>query len=166
MEEKTNPEAEFIPQYTGRPGPRDPGPKDPGLKDPDCHDENQCECGKQQNVTFSPCEDFKEITVQDVQLQCEGRFLKVKVELNNVCAGKKVNIGVIVSEEKSGVLKTKGFRAAELTIPGRHGTCVQNIKVGGFSFVFPETNLCSQRRFKVNVIAHYTSLTHINICSN
>ncbi|NLJ56222.1 MAG: hypothetical protein GX334_04125 [Firmicutes bacterium] len=161
MEEKTTPGVEYTPQYPGRPGPKDPRPKDP-----DCHEECQCECGKHQNVTFGLCEEFKEITVQNVKLQCEGRFLRVKVELNNVCAGRKVNIGVIVSEEKGGTTKTKGFRATELTIPGHHGTCMQSIAVGDFCFVFPETNLCSQRKFKVNVIAHYTSLTHLNICSN
>ena len=164
MEEKTNTGAEFRPQLPGHPG-RPGHPELPEHKDPVCHDDDKCGCGKTQHVTFGPCDDFKEITVQDVKLQCEGRLLKVMVDLDNVCAGKKVNIGVLVSEEESGIFKTKAFRAAELTIPGHPGTCRQNIKVGNFCFVFPEENLCSRRQFKVNVIAHYTSFTDINICA-
>ncbi len=158
MEEKNDYEMDIMEQY-------------PGLLDdnkpeyhPEYHDKCSCACEKSQIVIFGPCEDMKEVTVPDVRLKCEGRLLKVKVELRNVCAGRKIHLGILVSEEEGGGFKTKGFRATKLTIPGRPGSCINKIKVGDFCFVFPEEDSCCQRKFKINVVAHYSSFVQMDIC--
>lgn len=105
MEENNNMELEFLP----------PKPK----PDKDCNTANcDCCCEKSQDITFNSCEDFKDFTVQNVQLKCEGRFLKIRVELDRVCTGRKINLGVIVCEDEGGVSKTKAFRACQFTVPG------------------------------------------------
>lgn len=129
-----------------------------------CNPTCDCCCEKQQSVTFNPCEDVKDITVQNVVLNCEGRFLKVRVNLDRVCPGRKVVIGVLVCENVSGTFMTRGFRVCEITIPGTADTCVDDVNVGDFCFVFPEEDLCSTRTFKVNVIAHYSSFPSFPYC--
>lgn len=121
-----------------------------------------CDCclETKKEVTFNPCEDMKEVTVENVLLKCEGRFLKVKVKFNKVCTGRKVIIGVIVCDDDT----VKGFRTCEITIPGTPGHCVDNVAVGDFCFVIPEENLCTQRKFKVTVVAHYSSFTSTYPC--
>ncbi|NLK00737.1 MAG: hypothetical protein GX318_05820 [Clostridia bacterium] len=128
--------------------------------------QKQCLCTAEQSydVTFGPCEDVKEVMVNDVKLHCEGRLLMVKVKLDNVCASRKVNVGVVVSEKKAGSYKTVGLKTAQLTIPGRPGTCMNNMEIGDFCFVFPEKVMCGHRKFKVNVIAHYSSFANISMC--
>lgn len=152
MEENQNAEVEFYPPF----------PK-PG-HDHECDTDCDCCCEKTQDITFESCEDFKDFTIQNVQLQCEGRFLKVRVELDRVCPGRKINLGVIVCEEESGVLKTRAFRTCQFTVPGSPGTCVDNVRVDEFCFVFPEENLCRQRKFRVKVVAHYASFPSFEFC--
>lgn len=123
-----------------------------------------CCCEKHQDVTFNTCEDIKDITVHDISLKCTGRFLKVRVDLDRVCAGRKVALGVLVCENVNGTFITKGFRACEFTVPGTPGTCVDNVNVNEFCFVFPEEKICCSRSFKVNVVAHYSSFASFPFC--
>lgn len=123
-----------------------------------------CCCEKQQDITFNPCEDVKDFTIQDVVLKCEGRLLKVRVNLDRVCAGRKIALGVMVCENVGGTFFTRGLRACEFTVPGTPGNCVDNVNVNEFCFIFPEENLCSTRRFKVNVVAHYSSFPSFPFC--
>jgi hypothetical protein len=124
----------------------------------------KCCCDKEAEVTFQPCEDVKDVVVEDVDLQCESRLLKVKVKLDRVCRGRNVAVGVIVCEDVKGVLKTRGFRSCEFNVPGSPGGCVENVPVNDFCFVFPESNLCNQRKFKIKVVAHYTSFPSSDVC--
>ncbi len=126
--------------------------------------ECNCCCDKEAEVTFRPCEDVRDVTVDDVDLQCESRFLKVKVKLDRVCRGRTVAVGVIVCEDVKGVSKTRGFRSCEFTVPGPPGGYVENVSVNDFCFVFPENNLCDQRKFKIKVVAHYTSFPSSDMC--
>lgn len=121
-------------------------------------------CEKQQEVTFNPCEDVKDITIQDVLLKGECRFLKVRVNLDKVCVGRKIALAVIVCENIGGTFITKGMRACEFTVPGTVAHCTENVNVGEFCFVFPEEDLCNTRRFKINVVAHYSSFPSFPFC--
>lgn len=124
-----------------------------------------CCCEVQQDVTFDVCEDVRDVTVQDVGLKCEGRLLKVRVKLNDVCAGRKIMIGVMICEqEQSGVFKTRGFRTCEITVPGELGRCVDKVCVEEFCFVLSEDDLCRKRKVKVNIIAHYSSFPSFPYC--
>jgi hypothetical protein len=124
---------------------------------------NNC-CEKQTEVTFNACEDVKDITVQDVLLKGEARFLKVRVNLDRVCSGRKIALAVLVCENVCGTFFTRGIRACEFTVPGIPGKCTQNVNVGEFCFVFPEDDLCGIRKFKVNVVAHYSSFPSFPFC--
>lgn len=122
-----------------------------------------CCCAKSQDITFEVCQDVKDFTIQDVQLNCEGRFLKIRVELDRVCSGRKVTVGVLLCENISGTFFLKGFKVCELDIPSGD-SCKDNVPVGEFCFVLPEENLCSRRTVSVKVIAHYSSFPSFPFC--
>lgn len=122
-----------------------------------------CCCEKGQDITFEVCQDIRDVTIQDVNLSCEGRFLKVRVELDKVCPGRKVSIGVVLCENICGTFIIKGFRVCEVEIPGTKD-CVNNLPVGEFCFVLPEGDLCSRRTVRVKVIAHYSSFPSFPFC--
>ncbi len=131
-----------------------------------CQDLDQgcnCCCQKSQDITFEICEDVKDFTIQDVRLNCEGRFLKIRVELDRVCSGRNVTVGVLLCENISGTFLLKGFRVCEIEIPNGD-TCQDNVPVGEFCFILPEENLCSQRTIRVNVIAYYSSFPSFPFC--
>lgn len=140
-------------------------PEDPNN---DCDCTCDCCCDASEDVTFNACENFKEITIDDVLLKCQGRLLKVDVELDRVCPGRDINVGVLVCEEVTGTDQSgkdvvdesiiRGFRACTLNVPGESEECIDNVNVGPFCFVIPEDNLCDERDLKVHVIAHYSNL--------
>ncbi len=113
-----------------------------------CIFDNDC-CGESFIEKFEECEITKDVTKQ-VHLECEGRLLKIKVRLKNVCAGKYINLGVILLNTKKEIV---GFRVKKLKVPGRPCTCINVCKE--FCFVFEEKNICKERKFKVLIIAHY-----------
>lgn len=122
-----------------------------------------CCCTRRQDITFEVCEDVKDFTLQNVELNCEGRFLKIRVELDNVCAGRNVAVGVLICENVAGTFFTRGFKVREVTIPGLTG-CQQNVSAGEFCFVLPEENLCERRTVRVHVVAHYSSFPSFPFC--
>jgi hypothetical protein len=114
-------------------------------------------CEKQQEVTFNSCEDIKDAVIHDINLKNECRFLKINVKLKKVCSGRKITVAVIVSENICGIYVLKGMKGFEFTVPGTNGRCMENVDADGFCFIFPDEDLCSTRKFKINVIAHYSS---------
>lgn len=123
-----------------------------------------CCCDKNQSIVFNPCEDVKDFTVQNVMLNCEGRFLKVRVQLKNVCRGRNIRLGVLLCEKRENTSFIKGMRVCEFTVPGSVGGCLDNITVGDFCFVIPEDNLCCPREVNVHVVAHYSSFPSFSFC--
>ncbi len=124
----------------------------------------ECCCTKSQDITFEVCEDVKDFTIQNVELNCVGRFLKVRVELDNVCVGRNVAVGVLICENVQGTFFTRGFKVREVTIPGTLIRCEQNVNAGEFCFVLPETNLCNRRTVRVHIVAHYSSFPSFPFC--
>ena len=58
-------------------------------------------CGdKGEDVSFRPCEEFKDVTVHNVHLQNEGRILKVRVELCEICRGRRIRLAVLLYEKE------------------------------------------------------------------
>ena len=110
-----------------------------------------------EDVFFRPCEEFKDVTLQNVHLGGEGRVLKVKVRLCDVCRGRRIRLAVLLYEKACFEKKLCGLKVAEVTVPGCHG-CKRKLTVGDFFFVLPEDNICSsEREVSVQVIAHYSS---------
>ncbi|MDD2234522.1 MAG: hypothetical protein PHV03_06390 [Desulfitobacteriaceae bacterium] len=123
---------------------------------------DNCCCTRSQDITFEVCEDVKDFTIQNVELNCVGRFLKVRVELDNICRGRTVAVGVLLCENVQGTFLTRGFKVREVFRAGSPG-CVSNV-TEEFCFVLPENNLCSRRTVRVNIVAHYSSFPSFPFC--
>ncbi len=115
-------------------------------------------CGdKSEDVTFRPCEEFKDITIHNVRLQCEGRVLKVKVQLCDICRGRRIRLAVLLYEKECFEKRLRGLRVIEVAVPGMHG-CKRKLTVGDFCFVLTEDNICAScTEVNIQVIAHYAS---------
>lgn len=129
-------------------------------------------------VTFDNCDTVVEMDLPSsadaYDLKCNGRLLILGIRLKNICVGRRVALGVIVSEVINGVEYSRGFKA--ITVPAQacsvNCPCqCQTVLIKPITFVFPEDlddtpDLCDKRDFKVRVIAHYidTGITQFNIC--
>lgn len=105
-------------------------------------------------------------------LKCNGRILSLGVRLKNICPGRRIALGVIVTEIIAGIEYSRGFKA--ITVAAQQapdsGLCTKVI-VKPIIFVFPEDvgptpHICSERLFRVRLIAHYmdTGITDFDIC--
>lgn len=121
-----------------------------------------CCCSASQPITFDPCAAIQDFTVENVTLGCQGRLLKIRVDLDRVCIGRDINIGVLVCEGVGNppTFFIRGFKACTVTVPpvtpGQTG-CRDNFRVDEFCFVLPEESICNPRNVVVKVIAHYSS---------
>ena len=107
------------------------------------------------NINYMGCKDVQDIIVQDVLLKFTGRMLRVSVNLQMICAGKKIALGVALQEKDEDDFLTRGMRVCEINIPGDRKKKFTNILVDDFCFIFPEWNLCLPRTFRITIIAHY-----------
>lgn len=117
-----------------------------------------CCCEAVQPITFDVCQDTIDFTIggsTGIDLECESRFLKIRVLLKNVCRGRKIALGVFVCQLEDNEFKIKGFRAREITVPPGEGCC--NVRVDNFCFVLPQNDLCRKKEVRVEVVAHYSS---------
>ena len=146
-----------------------------------------CCCIESQDITFGPCEDIKDFTLSPLTLDCQGRFLKIRVHLCNVCKGRCVNIGVLVCETFNGTDFIQGFKVCKVQVPtGGPGACTE-ITTNEFCFVLSEPpsnqcpplecavpattcsptacpQICESRTVKVKIIAHYSSFPSFPFC--
>jgi len=133
---------------------------------PDCNVSVNC-CCVGEEVTFSPCQDFSDFTIlgnrmtnEGIELACQARLLKIRVCLKNICKNRKLALGVLVCDS-SNPYKVIGFKGKEVDTPIRaSGTpaCCTALTISEFCFVIPETNMCTERKFRVRIIAHYVGL--------
>lgn len=100
-------------------------------------------------VKFPSCQIAKSVN-KNISVESEGRILKFKVRVNNVCRDRKISIAVIVSECN----KVKAVKIKEVI--GK--TCECNACVDiieDFCFIFQDENICSERCFNIKVLAQY-----------
>ncbi|MTI65313.1 MAG: hypothetical protein FH753_01790 [Firmicutes bacterium] len=115
-------------------------------------------------VDFTKCEDELEIVLsgddnKGVEIKCQGRLLKIKVKIKNICKGRKIALGILLLECINEEFKTKGFKATNIYIPDDGDKCkCCNLTVGDFLFVLPEENICCKKTLVAKVIVHYTDL--------
>lgn len=152
----------------------------------------RCCCIKENNITFDRCVDIKDVTLPEsgeprIVLNCQGRFLKIRVNLCNVCPGRCINVGVLVCETFDSTDYIQGFKVAKVQVPGTLGDPCTEITVNDFCFVFSEPpsntcpaancptlpptcsstscpGICNSRTFKVKIIAHYSSFPSFQFC--
>ena len=113
---------------------------------------------KRVEAVYNGCEDIKNITGQDTLLKFTGRFLKVRVNLSMVCAGREIALGVVLQEKIDDDLITRGFKVCEVHVPENPGTLFADMAVKEFCFIIPEGSMCVTRCFQICVVAHYSSV--------
>lgn len=126
----------------------------------DCDFRENCSCcaDKTEELCLNPCEEFTSFTVHNVHLHCEGRILKVKVQLKDVSKGRKIRLAVLLYEKECREMELKGLRVCEITVPGFPNGSAGEVTIGDFFFILPEEDICmNHKKVIVEVVAHYSS---------
>lgn len=97
----------------------------------------------------------------DVRLESLGRILELNFTVKRVCPGKRVALGILLSEvDENGTEYPRGMKA--LTLPAHNAPSCRDIRVKCVRFVLPEDlsaveepgSMCRERFFRVRTIAH------------
>lgn len=94
-------------------------------------------CPGTDNIYFEGCEDYKHHHMGDTSIDGQGRILDLTLRLVNVCPGKRVAVGVTVSEVDShGNESPCGMKT--FTVPAHRHSCCSNVPVETIRFILPE----------------------------
>ncbi len=114
------------------------------------------------DLTIDGCQDSAVIDAGDTYLQSLGRILQLDVTVKNVCPGKRVALGIILTEvDPNGMEYQRGMKA--ITIPAHSFPSCRDVLVKCVKFVLPEDldvsggnpdAMCNARNFKARFIAH------------
>lgn len=116
-------------------------------------------CPGKDNIYFEGCEDYKCHHMGDTHIDGQGRILDLTMRLVNVCPGKRVAVGITVSEVDShGNECPRGMKTFTVAAH-RHGCCT-DVPVETIRFILPEDSdaggSCGRRRHYVaRVCAQY-----------
>lgn len=114
------------------------------------------------DIAMEACEDFVEFDAGEILLDSLGRILQLNAVIKNVCPGKRVALGIVLTEvDANGIEHKRGLKT--FTIPAHTFSSCRNIKLNCINFVLPEdadmdttsNSMCNEREFKVRFIAHY-----------
>lgn len=129
----------------------------------DCQVVTEAEaCPVPRDLYIDSCDDVVELDAGDLYLGSLGRIMQLDVTLKNVCPGKAVALGVILSEvDEEGNEYRRGLKT--LTIPAHDKSGCRDVLVRCIKFVLPEDTapvsapetLCSNRHFVARLISHY-----------
>ena len=128
------------------------------------------ECPTAMEFTVESCEDAVNISLNDVELHSLGRIVQVNVTIKDVCPGKRIAVGVFLSEMNPCNQEVR--RGVKMfTVPPLNGTHCRNLKLKCIRFVVPEDidgtycedMLCRKRIFKASAIANYID-TDLKCC--
>ena len=114
------------------------------------------------DFSIEGCDDFAVFDAGDVRLESLGRILELNFTVKRVCPGKRVALGVLLSEVgENGTEYPRGMKA--LTLPAHNAPSCRDIRVKCVRFVLPEDLsaveeepgcMCRERSFRVRTIAH------------
>lgn len=121
------------------------------------------------HVYFEPCEESKLVSINDA---CDnetgaGRMLDVQLKLRHICPGRRVAVGVALSEvDNAGNEYSRGFRA--FTVPAQTGSGCE-VVLPRIRFILPEdlradgdAGMCRGRRhFIIRTSNHYVDSTAV-----
>ena len=116
-----------------------------------------CEdCIKTTTVEFDKCEPIKDQSVE-VDLDGEGKWLRVKLTVEGVCRARDVAAGIIVHEVVNGKEKAIAFKVIKLPkIDKDSNGCKDRICECARFAIPPNASACEgTRTFKVRVFAHH-----------
>lgn len=120
-------------------------------------------CPEVINLTMSGCQETMVVDLGDNYMESLGRILQLNTTVKNVCPGKRVALGVILSEvDQYGIESPRGLKA--ITIPAHNYSTCRDVEVRGIKFVLPEdlnatcsssSSMCGARNFRVRLISHH-----------
>ena len=140
----------------------------------DCPEEDgECCCQACKPITVEPCELFKTETIDVERIRCTGKLIDVTVNLQRVCPGQILNVGVFLVENVPGdadgdgeieegetIQESRGFIVKQVTIPASDTACTSRL-VNGFCFQLTDDTGCDaeDRTFTAKVFATYINRT-------
>jgi Ca-activated chloride channel family protein len=136
----------------------------------DCDDNKVCEpCPEPIGVTIDGCQDSLAVDLGNTFLESTGRILQISATVKNVCPGKRVALGIVLTEvDEEGIEHPRGMKT--ITIPAHnHSTC-RDVVVSCVKFVLPEDlnvsggipgAMCSARNLRVRLISHHIDSTFV-----
>ena len=108
------------------------------------------------------CSDSIMVDLGDSYLESLGRIVQMDVTVKNVCPGKRVALGVILTEvDEHGLEYQRGMKA--ITLPAHDQPTCRDVQVKCIKFVLPEDlalpsdngqSICPTRYLRARVIAH------------
>lgn len=113
------------------------------------------------DFTVDGCEDYMVVDLGDTYLESSGRIVELNLTLKNVCPGRRVALGVILTEtDCRGSEYPRGIKT--LTIPAHSYPSCRDVLVKCIRFVLPDDlsvacssgGMCGLRNLKARVIAH------------
>lgn len=113
------------------------------------------------DFTVDGCEDYMVVDLGDTYLESSGRIVELNLTLKNVCPGRRVALGVILTEtDCRGSEYPRGIKT--LTIPAHSYPFCRDVLVKCIRFVLPDDlsvacssgGMCGPRNLKARVIAH------------
>lgn len=120
-------------------------------------------CPIAKDIVVGGCEDSIVIDTGDTYLESLGRIVQLDVTVKNVCPGKRVALGIVLTEvDERGLEYPRGMKT--ITIPAHDAPACRDVHVNCVKFVLPEDldvsgslplGLCNQRNLKARFIAHY-----------
>lgn len=120
-------------------------------------------CPEPVDLTVGSCKDSAVIDIGNVYPESLGRILQLNVTVKNVCPGKRVALGVILTEvDPAGQEYPRGMKT--MTIPAHDCPSCRDVEVKNIRFVLPEDSdvsggtpcsICNARNFRARVLADY-----------
>lgn len=114
------------------------------------------------DLAIEGCQDSAVVDVGDTYLESLGRILQMDVTVKNVCPGKRVALGVILTEvDSNGLEHQRGMKT--ITIPAHNFPTCRDVLVRCIKFVLPEDldvsggtagAMCNARNLKARFIAY------------
>jgi hypothetical protein len=110
----------------------------------------KCCINTEKFVTLPPC---KPVVCEEVdtELNCLGRILKAKVNLDNLCPCKRVTVAVLIFEDN----KLLCFKVGKIKT-GSNGCNIKKTKE--FCFALEDNDLCRTRNLKIQIVANYSTI--------
>lgn len=114
-----------------------------------------CCCQACYQFTVEPCDSIIPVSVKVPNLQCNGKLVEVSVDVDNVCGGRRIAVGVnLVEVNSQEVEEPRGFLVKEFTIPNI--TPCTSFTASGFCFPITDLGGCASRNFRAKIFADYT----------
>jgi hypothetical protein len=121
--------------------------------------ESNC-CPDPIDFCISGCQDVAYCDLGDVVCSCQGRILTLSLTLKNVCPGRRIAVGILLTEMVGCREHSRGLQT--WVVPPRTGTECADVHLNCIHFVLPDDpeqcgcrqGMCRKRHLRARVFAH------------